>query len=118
MNPSLTERIKIQLSDIRLLWAVCFIFNIITFLTLFFKIHPGNQTLALHYNVLVGVEWYGKGKNLYFIPGVGLAVTSANLILYRTLKDKGNFFPFLTVFASLCTQTILFAATLFLVKVN
>jgi hypothetical protein len=112
------EKIKIWLSDVWFLWALCLIFNIITFLFIYFKIHPGNKTLALHYNVLVGVQWYGKGKNLYFIPGVGLAISTVNFILYKALKDNKIFLSQLTVFASLCAQIILFAAVLFLSKVN
>lgn len=112
------EKIKIWLSDIWFLWSLCLIFNIITFLFIYFKIHPGNKTLALHYNVLIGVQWYGKGKNLYFIPGVGLAISAVNFILYKALKNNKIFLSLLTVFVSLCAQVILLAAVLFLSKVN
>ena len=57
----------------------------------FFQNSPRTQNLALHYNVLVGVEWYGKGRNLYFIPGIGLAITAVNFTLYRALKDNRFF---------------------------
>lgn len=113
-----TEKIKAWLLNIWFLWALCLIFNIITFLFIYFKIHPGNKTLALHYNVLVGVQWYGKGKNLYLIPGVGLVISAANFTLYRALRDNKNFLSALTVFVSLCAQVILLAVSLFLSKVN
>lgn len=112
------EKVYKYLSDIWFLWGVCLTLNIITFLVLFFKIHPGSRTLALHYNVLVGVEWYGRGGDLYFIPGVGLAISAVNFSLYKALKDSKNFLSFLTVFTSLCAEIILLAAVLFLVKVN
>lgn len=118
MKLTFSNRLKIYFSNIWFLWASCLILNIITFLALYFKIHAGNQTIALHYNVLVGVEWYGKGKNLYFIPGVGLAIWAVNFMLYRTLKEGENFLPSLTVFTSLCSQIILLAAVLFLIRVN
>ena len=118
MNAKWAEKIKFYFTNIWFLWAWCLILNIITFLILYFKIHPNNQTLALHYNVLAGVLWYGKGKNLYFIPAVGLAVSAVNLVLYQKLKDSQNFFPFLCVFASLCAQAVLLASALFLIKVN
>lgn len=112
------EKIKLYFADIWFLWGLCLILNIITFLFIYFKIHPGNKTLALHFNVLVGVEWYGVGKNLYFLPSVGLIISAVNFTLYKALKDDKNFLSFLTVFASLCAQIIILTAALFLAKVN
>jgi len=112
------EKIRTWLSNIWFLWTLCLIVNIITFLFIYFKIHPGNKTLALHYNVLVGVEWYGKGKNLYLIPGVGLVISAVNFTLYRALRDDTKFLSILTAFVSICAQVILLAAALFLSKVN
>ena len=113
-----SDNFKTFIADIRFLWALCLIFNIITFLFIYFKIHPSNNTLALHYNVLAGVEWYGNGKNLYFIPGVGAAITAVNFSLYRSFRGQPYFLPFLTAFVSLCIQLILLLAALFLARVN
>jgi hypothetical protein len=112
------EKFKVYLTNIWFLWAVCLLANIITFLFISFKIHPGNRTLALHYNVLVGVEWYGRGENLYLIPGVGLVISAVNFVLYKAFKDQENFLSYLTVFVSLCVQVILFTAVVALAKVN
>jgi len=105
-------------SKIWFLWGLCLLINIITFLLIFFKISPSGKTLALHYNVLVGVEWYGKGQNLYLIPLVGFLISAVNFILYRTLKDTGSLLSFLTGFISLCVQVILMIAVLFLSTIN
>lgn len=113
-----TEKLSQYYSKIWFLWAVCLAANIITFLFIYFKIHPGAKTLALHYNVLVGVEWYGKGANLYLIPGVGLAITAVNFTLYKALKNDDNFLSYLTVFISLCVQVILLVGAIFLATVN
>ncbi len=105
-------------AEVWFLWVVCAVLNIITFLFIFFKIHPGTQNLALHYNVLVGVEWYGKGRNLYFIPGIGLVISAVNYILYRALKDNRFFLAELTAYVSMFIQIILLIATMFLARVN
>lgn len=118
MNTTFLNKFLGYFKEIWFLWVLCFIFNIITFFTVFYKIHPGNGTLALHYNILVGVEWYGKGKNLYFIPGVGLAMAIVNIIVYRALKKSENFLSFLTAFVSLLIQIILLVSVLFLSTVN
>ncbi len=118
MNFSRAEKIKFYLTNLWFLWSLCFILNIITFLFIYFKIHPTNQTLALHYNVLVGVETYGAGKSLYYIPAIGLAISLVNLMLQKALKDSRNLLPLLTVFSSLCVQVILLGAALGLARVN
>ena len=118
MSHNWAEKIKMYFTNVWFLWSVCILLNIITFLFLYFKIHPGNKTLALHYNVLVGVEWYGKGKNLYFIPGVGTAISAVNFTLYKALKNDEYFVSALTAFVSLCVQIVLLAAVLFLSQVN
>lgn len=92
--------------------------NIITFLFIYFKIHPDSNRLALHYNVLVGVEWYGNGRNLYFIPAVGFLISAVNFVLYKALKKSENFLTSLTILASISVQLILLAAAMFLAKVN
>ena len=112
------DKILYALNTVWFLWAGGFIFNILTFLLIIFKIRPGSPTVALHFNVLAGVEWYGKGYNLYFIPGLGLALGVANFILFRALKKLPNFLAFLVPFVNFCVQSLLLISTLFLMKVN
>jgi hypothetical protein len=100
------------------LWLISLVLVIITFLWIFIKIHPGNSTLALHYDVLVGVEWYGKGKNLYFIPGIGLLISAVNFTFYKALKNTESLLTFLSVFISICVQVILLISVIFLSRVN
>lgn len=112
------EKLKAYFSKVRFLWLLCLIFNIITFFLIYFKIHPSNQTLALRYSILAGVEWYGQGKHLYFIPGVGLAILGLNFGLYKAIKNHVDFLSSLLAFVSLCVQIILLAAVLLLARVN
>lgn len=100
------------------LWRMCIIVNIITFLWIYIKIRPSNETLALHYNVLVGVELFGKGKNLYLIPGTAMIITAINYTLYRFIRPNKNFLPSLTVLASLAVQLILLLSAILLTQVN
>ena len=118
MTTPLFDRLKSFLVQTRVLWLVCLLLNIITFLFIYFKIRPGIKPLALHYNVLIGVEWYGTGRNLYFIPAIGLAIILINFILYRAFKKTPDFLSGLTVLVSLFVQIILLAAVMFLAKVN
>jgi hypothetical protein len=74
--------------------------------------------VALHYNVLVGVELFGKGKSLYLLPMVTLIITIANYILYKYLKKDKNFLAVLTIFASMAVQLIMLFAAYLLAQIN
>ncbi len=118
MSGNLLQKLNTYVLNIQLIWALCLIFNIITFLFIFFKIHPGSQTLTLHYNVLAGVEWYGQGRNLYLLPLIGLIIFIGNFILYRKFKASRIFFAPLCLFVALCAEIILLTASMFLATVN
>lgn len=107
-----------NLDNILFLFILAFVFNIITFFILYYKIHPGNGTLALRYNVLTGVDLYGRGTNLYLIPGVGFILFLLNLFLFSRIKNTKTFLSFLTAFTSITVEIILLFAVIFLTKVN
>jgi hypothetical protein len=100
------------------LWLACFVLNSITFLFVHYKIHPTNRTLALHYNVIVGVDWYGAGKNLYNIPLIGFLITLVNVAFFNAVKNRQHFISFLAIFTTFVVQVFLLLAVLFLAKVN
>lgn len=100
------------------LWVLCLILNIITFSILYFKIRPEGQSLALKYNVLAGVLWYGKGQNLYLIPGIAAAISIINFVLFKKLRGSPEFYSMLCLFASLTAQLAALVSIIFLIKVN
>lgn len=101
------------------LWSVSFLFNIITFLIIRYKLGGNSESsVALKYNIISGVEWFGQGRNLYLIPVVGFFVFIINLVLFRSLKNTEPFLAILTAFAALIVQIILLAGILFLMQVN
>ena len=114
----LSKYYQAKYDKVLFLWLACFAFNIITLLFVHYKINSSGPTLALHYNVIFGVDWYGAGKNLYTIPLVGFIITIVNLFLYRTLKKQGMFLSFLCGLVSLFVQIILLVAVIFLARVN
>ena len=118
METPMLEKVYRNFYNVWFLWSLCFVLNIITLLFIVYKIHPGAGTLALRYNVLVGVEWYGKGKNLYYLPGIAFLLTLANYTLYRSLKNSRIFLAPLTIFVSICLQVTFLLAVLFLSRIN
>lgn len=101
------------------LCALAVIFNIITFFLVYFKVSSEKGEFALKYNIISGVEWYGKGYNLYFFPILGIIVTAMNFVLFKYLeKNKVVFLKELAIFATIVFQFILLLATFFLMKIN
>ena len=103
------------------LWAISVIFISISFLIIYFKIKPQespNVPVALHYNVIVGVDLYGKGRNLFLIPITGVIIFVINAVLYKLLRYRQ---ALLAEFAAVTTAVVsimLCAAILFLLNVN
>lgn len=107
-----------KLNNILFLWGICFAINSIAFLFIYYKIHPTDRTLALHYNVLVGVDSYGRGKNLYYIPITAFVMSVVNFIFYKALKDTKSFLAMASVLCSIFLQIVLLVAVLFLSKID
>ena len=107
-----------KLFNLLFLWGLCLALNIIAFLIVRYKIGASQRSLALHYNVQVGVDLYGKGANLYSLPVIGLALTVINFTIYRALRTSAGFVAALSAITSLCLQIILLGALLLLVRVN
>lgn len=102
----------------RFIWALCLIFNIITLLLIIFKIHPQGKIIALHYNVISGVDWYGKDYNLYQLPAAGFVISLLNFFLYRIIKQTSIFYAPLAAGASLIVQLILLFTAFLIISVN
>jgi len=109
---------SLKFNRILFLWLCVFCVNIITLIIVNSKIRSSAPTLALHYNVVFGVDWYGAGKNLYSIPIIALFISALNLTLYRFLQKQKAFLAFLVVFVTILIQLILLISVLFLARVN
>jgi hypothetical protein len=108
-----------QLRVILFLWVLSLAECIISFSVIAFKIRPKlSGTLALHYNVVVGVDLFGKGYYLYQIPLIGLLFILINFFLYYRLGRRGSFLAFLLSFITAAANLCLLAAALFLLRVN
>lgn len=107
-----------NLKKSQLIWIFSFIVNIITLSWIFFKIQPNSKTIALHYNAITGVDWYGEGYNLYLIPFSGFVILFLNLFLYNKFKNNKTIYLQLFSLTSFCIQCILFLSILMLEKVK
>src|SRR6185503_13738518 len=75
------------------LWSATIVVIIITFLAAYLKIRSAPQTLALHYNIIVGVDVLGSRNRLYQVPLTSVVIVFVNLLLIRLLRLQQKFLP-------------------------
>ena len=100
------------------LWGTTAVLVIITFLIAHYKIKSVSSTVALHYNVIVGVDLLGKSSDFYKIPLAALVIGIINFLVYRFATNRQDFIALLTALVSALASLILFASLLFLSFVN
>lgn len=78
------ERV-VMFSDNVIFWStiLSFVLFIILTLLIVFKLKPGPEPMAVHYNVLIGVDLVKSGWFLYQLPLFGLVIFVYNLYLAR-----------------------------------
>ena len=99
-------------------WTIAFVLFIVTLVVVYFKMHGAPDTVALRYNVIVGVNEIGSKYELLKIPLTGLVIGAINFALIRLQKFDRNFLPFLAAMVTAIVNLFLLIATLFLFQVS
>lgn len=104
--------------SILFLYVLAFITASIALLFVRFYIHPGPESLALHYNVLAGVDLFGRGYELYTIPGVAFAAVAMNALFSWAVRQSRSFLGWLLGAFSLVVSLVVLLSVVLLAKVN
>jgi hypothetical protein len=99
-------------------WGIAFVLFIVTLIAVYFKMRGAPDTVALRYNVIVGVNEIGNKYELLKIPLTGLVIGGINFLLIRLQKFDRNFLPFLAALVTALVNLFLLIAVLFLFKVS
>lgn len=100
------------------MWGSSAVLFIVTLVAVYFKIKSAPETIALHYNVIVGVNEVGNKYELLKIPLTGFLIGVINFVLARVQKFDKTFLPFLAGLVTVITNALLLIATLFLFRVS
>ena len=107
------------LQSTNFMWLASLGVTIITFIVTYYKAKTAGQSpVALHYNVIIGVDVLGPGRNLFIVPVAALVIFAINFTLYKAVPKDANLIGFLTAFTTLAASLILLVAMLFLLRVN
>jgi hypothetical protein len=109
---------NITRDKILFLWGLSIVLLIVTFAAVYYKIHSGPQLIALHYNVIVGVDLVAGKNSLFKVPLTGLVIGVVNYFLPRLIKFEPEFLSFLAGLVTVLIQLLLLASVIFLFRVN
>lgn len=124
---SAQQRLVVFLSDflsvlyIRVYLIVLFFLNLSLWLLVYvINKQPGQDLIALHYNVDFGVNLIGKASNVYVIPCLGITTIFLNGVLSSTLiKQKDSkFIIHVLLVSAILVHILLFAAVATIYLVN
>ncbi len=99
-------------------WIIAIVLFIITLVAVFFKMHGAPDTVALRYNIIIGVNEIGNKYELLKIPLTGLVIGMVNFGLIRLQKFDRSFLPFLAALVTAIVNAFLLLAVLFLFRVS
>jgi hypothetical protein len=99
-------------------WSIAIVLFIITLGAVFFKMRNAPDTIALRYNIIVGVNEIGNKYELLKIPLTGLVIGIVNFSLVRLQKFDQSFLPFLAALVTALVNAFLLMAVLFLFRVS
>ena len=97
--------------------------NLITWLTLYYKLHPFSYTsdfgqIYLHYNLYFGIDNIGYWYEALIIPLLGLFIIIFNSVLGYFLYVQEKVLSYSLVVSQTLLQIILFAAAIFVILLN
>lgn len=74
--------------------------------------------MALHYNVIIGVDLLGRKRDLYLVPAAAAGIAVINYLIYRYGIPKEDFLGILVALISWLVAMVMCAAMIFLFFVN
>ncbi|HEX3095680.1 MAG TPA: hypothetical protein VHQ20_01005 [Patescibacteria group bacterium] len=99
-------------------WGIAIVLFIITLIAVYFKMRGAPSTIALRYNIIVGVNEVGSKYELLKIPLTGFLVGAVNYGLVRLQKFDRELIPFFAALVTALINAFLLIAVLFLFRVS
>jgi hypothetical protein len=99
-------------------WGIAVVLFIVTLVAVYFKMRGAPDTVALRYNVIVGVNEIGSKFELLKIPLTGLVIGIVNFALIKLQKFDRTYLPFLAALVTAIVNLFLLIAVLFLFRVS
>ncbi len=108
---------------VKLTFIFSILFNITTWLALYWKIYPFSYLIdygqiSLHYNVYFGIDKIGFWYQVFFIPLLGLFIIIFNNILAYIFYLQDKLISYLILLSQFFLQVVLLLAAIFVILLN
>jgi hypothetical protein len=97
-----------------LLWVALTVLPAVRVLPLIY----GKKAVPLHYNIHVGVDSVGPWWQIFFVSALGLVMMLVNLALARYMWTRDPVLAYVTGFATVVLEALLFTAMIFIVYLS
>ncbi len=97
------------------------LFIVLSIALILWKLAPmaeGGRLVALHYNVLFGVDLLGAWYQALALPGIGLVIFVANMLFARQVWEKEHLLSLLFAAGTIVAELTLFVAVVFITLLN
>ena len=79
---------KLYLTPENISWAIAILFNLISWLLLYFFISAANFPFIIKYTVGSSADFWGTRLNLFLVPLLGLIILGLNAILSWVVRGR------------------------------
>lgn len=107
---------KDRLIFVSLVFAI--VFNIILWVLLAGKFGVNDERVALHFNVVYGIDFLGSSRNVYELPAAGLVILIVNTFLGGWVYERQKLFTYFLFFGSFFIQIIILMSAAALIFLN
>lgn len=97
---------------------IVFIFLFADLALIYFKIHPSDKLLILHYTIPFGIDLVGPWYRLYEIPIAGAIIALVNFILAYIFYTKQKHVATTVVIATVLLQIMITAGLYLIISQN
>jgi len=102
----------------RLLMGSSLFLNIALFLFFYFFIKQSSIPIVLHYNVDLGVDYFGEVKSIFILPIAGIIIFLLNGILALKIWGKNQALSYFFTVVALLSQCFLVISGIALYLIN
>ena len=94
------------------------VLNIVSLIWLLVRIHPQEQNVFLHYNILFGVDELGVWWQVFYVPLTAAVILMTNTVLSWFLYQKDKLISYVLLGMTCLCEIFLFIVTALLVFLN
>jgi hypothetical protein len=103
---------------VQLPMVIGFVFNLVVWAFLWWKIRPQADPVYLHYNIYFGVDLIGQWYRIFLLPALGFVFYVIDIAIAAFLYKKSVLLGYVVLWLAVSLQAVLFFASYLIVRQN